>query len=120
MVAKNFKDLTGQKFGKLTVVKRANNDIYNRSRWLCKCDCGGENEVLGYYLTSGRTISCGCITGRKKAKMTKYRKIKQMTLDEMVLLLNSCEYCTLWGTACESGKDCEKGITEWLLQEVEE
>lgn len=52
--------------------------------------------------------------------MNNFEKIKQMTIDEMVLLLNSCEYCTLWGTACESGKDCEKGITEWLMQEVEE
>jgi hypothetical protein len=53
-------------------------------------------------------------------RMNNFQKIKQMTVDEMVLFLNSCEHCTLWGTGCDCENDCEKGITEWLLQEVEE
>jgi hypothetical protein len=52
--------------------------------------------------------------------MNNYNKIKQMSVDEMVLFLNTCEHCTLWGTGCDCEKDCEKGITEWLMQEVEE
>ena len=53
-------DLTGQKFGKLTVLsehpERKNKKIY----WLCKCDCGVEKLIAGADLKSGRTISCGC------------------------------------------------------------
>lgn len=53
--------------------------------------------------------------------MTNYDKIKQMTIDEMILFLNSCEFCTLWGTAdCDCERNCSTGIKHWLLQEVEE
>jgi hypothetical protein len=50
-------DLTGQKFGRLTVIERANKG----SRWLCTCDCGGTNTVKASLLLSGNTKSCGCL-----------------------------------------------------------
>lgn len=53
-------DLTGQKFGKLTVVARAENGNADHSRWHCKCDCGTENTVYAHNLKSGLTQSCGC------------------------------------------------------------
>lgn len=54
------KDLTGQKFGKLTVVSRSENK-YGRATWLCKCDCGNEKIVQSWNLVKGYTTSCGCI-----------------------------------------------------------
>ena len=36
----NIKDLTGQRFGKLVVLSRAENDKTKHTRWLCQCDCG--------------------------------------------------------------------------------
>ena len=53
-----FKDLTGQKFGKLTVIEEAPSD--GRTKWLCKCDCGNTVIVNAENLTSGNTTSCGC------------------------------------------------------------
>ena len=53
-------DLTGRKFGKLTVVERAKNSKGGKSRWLCSCDCGKEKIVLGDSLRNGITSSCGC------------------------------------------------------------
>lgn len=56
-------DYTGQKFGKLTVIKdtgRINAD--NRTIWLCKCDCGNETEADSHILASGNKKSCGCIS----------------------------------------------------------
>ena len=55
-------DLVGQKFGRLTVVKKA---FYDKSRggtyYLCNCDCGETNiQVLGLVLTTGKQVSCGC------------------------------------------------------------
>ena len=38
-------DLTNKKFGKLTVLKRVENDRFNQVRYKCKCDCGNEKEV---------------------------------------------------------------------------
>ena len=52
-------DLTGKKFGRLTVIKRAENRG-KQVRWLCKCDCGGETITSSQNLREGHTKSCGC------------------------------------------------------------
>jgi len=52
-------DLTGQRFGKLTVLAPAEN-IDKRTAWLCRCECGRERVVKTYYLRSGKVTSCGC------------------------------------------------------------
>jgi hypothetical protein len=61
----NLIDLVGQKFGKLTVIKRSGTH-YSPSGastpiWLCQCDCGNQIEIMGSSLRSG-TSSCGCIS----------------------------------------------------------
>lgn len=59
-------DLTGQRFGRLTVVKKVNpDDVWyigsdTSALWLCKCDCGNEVVVLSRCLRRGNTKSCGC------------------------------------------------------------
>lgn len=59
------KDLTGQKFGMLTVIcmdkEKSRNS--NKTYWLCKCDCGNLElkSIAGTHLTLGETISCGCL-----------------------------------------------------------
>lgn len=53
-------DLTGQHFGRLTVIKRAANDKYDNARWLCKCECGAEKIVTCQGLRGGFVLSCGC------------------------------------------------------------
>ena len=55
-----FIDLTGQRFGRLKVIKRAENKG-KETRWLCKCDCGNETITSGARLKNGQTKSCGCI-----------------------------------------------------------
>lgn len=57
-----FIDLTGQRFGRLTVIgdsgERSNNgSIY----WKCKCDCDNETKVVVTALRDGSTKSCGCL-----------------------------------------------------------
>lgn len=58
-------DLTGQKFGRLVVIKRVENDKYGNHRWLCQCDCKHEVIVLGFNLKTGHTKSCGCLQKEK-------------------------------------------------------
>lgn len=55
------RDLTGKKFGRLTVLGKTDIKKQNRTVWLCKCDCGNEVEVISTYLTTGDTQSCGCL-----------------------------------------------------------
>lgn len=52
-------DLTGQRFGKLTVLEPAEN-VGPRTAWLCRCDCGQETVVTTVRLRDGRSTSCGC------------------------------------------------------------
>jgi hypothetical protein len=60
IVAK-FKDITGQRFGKLVAVKRVHpNNANNHVRWLCRCDCGREHITTGLDLRSGKVASCKC------------------------------------------------------------
>lgn len=58
-------DLTGQKFGKLTAMKRVENKQYKSGQshiqYLCKCECGNEMVVLANNLKTGHTKSCGCL-----------------------------------------------------------
>lgn len=55
-----FKDITNMKFGRLTVLERAENDKHGNAMWRCACSCGKEKVVLGTSLRKGSTTSCGC------------------------------------------------------------
>lgn len=63
-----FIDLTGQRFGKLTVVRFVKFNRWNAAVYLCRCDCGCEKIILGASLRSGNTKSCGCLSTRKDGK----------------------------------------------------
>lgn len=52
-------DLTGKRFGRLTVLCRAEN-ARNMLRYRCRCDCGKEKVVFAHNLRTGSTNSCGC------------------------------------------------------------
>lgn len=63
-------DLSGQSFGKLTVVKRAPNSIAPsgqiKAMWFCVCECGNELIVRSQDLKRGHTTSCGCAPKKQK------------------------------------------------------
>lgn len=48
-------ELAGQRFGKLTAIRRDDNG------WICVCDCGGTKTVEAYNLVQGMVQSCGCL-----------------------------------------------------------
>lgn len=58
-----FHDLTGQRFGKLSVIERAADKTTGskpKVMWWCHCDCGKEVIVCASSLSQGTTVSCGC------------------------------------------------------------
>lgn len=67
-------DITGQKFGKLIVLRVGTPKIKpcgkTVKKWLCKCDCGNLAEVATSDLTSGHTTSCGCVKRNALAAAT--------------------------------------------------
>lgn len=67
----NFIDLTGQKFGRLTVISKAENSADGHIRWLCNCECGNSITTRGTSLRSGVTKSCGCLVSDKLREWSK-------------------------------------------------
>lgn len=55
------KDLTGQKFGRLTVIARNGSNPRKQALWKCECECGNYTTVEGSKLKTGHTQSCGCL-----------------------------------------------------------
>lgn len=54
------KDLTGKRYGKLTVTSYSHNNKWGRPLWNCKCDCGTEITRLSQSIERGTRQSCGC------------------------------------------------------------
>ena len=109
-------NLIGQRFGRLTVTKRAGSDKSCRNAiWECKCDCGSVSLVTTGHLTSGHTRSCGCL----KKEIVNDGQFKQLHGKS-----HSRQY-SIWAgmkARCSYPKDCKyhlyggRGITvcdEW-------
>lgn len=58
---KRIKIQVGQKFGRLTVISRVDNNKYSNTQWLCRCNCGKEKVISGNSLSQGNAKSCGCL-----------------------------------------------------------
>lgn len=80
-------DLIGQKFNRLTVLARLENNKNHNRRWECQCDCGKKTAVISAQLISGHTKSCGCF-GREQ--ITKHGMHKS---SEYVIWAQMIERC---------------------------
>lgn len=72
---KKTEDISGQRFGKLTVIgfsHRLPNTRGTHLVWLCRCDCGNTVSIRGMSLKKGHTKSCGCF--RREAGFNKQFK----------------------------------------------
>lgn len=70
-----FNNLTGLKFGRLTVLSYGGNRPSAKSNtvWFCRCDCGAYSAVDSHHLTSGATFSCGCYARERLKKRSQDR-----------------------------------------------
>lgn len=92
---KNFKDLTGKKFGRLLVLSKDNNNKSKRIRFLCRCDCGNIISVQANHLVDGSIKNCiNCkITSKGEEKI-------KIILDELNIkyerekIFDDCKYRT--------------------------
>jgi hypothetical protein len=67
----NFIDFTGRQFGRLTVIRRAENTKSRMTQWLCRCECGTEKAITVANLGSN-TNSCGCLRNTQGALTRKH------------------------------------------------
>lgn len=99
-------DLTGQKFGRLTVL------FYEYTKrqayWRCRCDCGNEKTVVGYSLVSGTTQSCGCLFRETLVENGKSKKIDltNQRFGRLLVIKDSlmrAKTCVIWECLCDCG-----------------
>lgn len=96
------KDLTGKKFGRLTVIERAENNKWGQRKYLCKCDCGREIVTLGKNLCNGRVKSCGCARASEK----NLQNLEGMQFGDLKVLERAEIGYTLWKCRCICGAEC--------------
>jgi hypothetical protein len=119
------KDLTGQKFGELTVIQRAENDKKGRTQWLCQCDCGKQKIIRGSSLTFGNTKSCGCLSIEKLKKMSSTHKMAKTRLYKIWANIKTrclnpkyprfCDYGGRGITICNEWIESFENFSKWAL-----
>ncbi len=106
----NFIDLTNKKFNRLTVLYR-NGTKNHEALWHCKCDCGNECDVIGKYITSGHTKSCGCLIKEKASQIHSIdmtgQKIGRLTVLYRVLEKTTSCGEIIWHCKCDCGNECD-------------
>lgn len=114
-------DLTGQKFGRLTVVER----IENRGHyvwWKCLCDCGNFKDVSSGNLRNGTTKSCGCL--KEEGNNLKHGKCYDRIYGIYKAMIARCEkeYSSIYQyygergiSVCQEWKNSFQAFYEWSI-----
>lgn len=102
-------DLTGNRYGRLTVIERAESFITPKGKkqtaWRVLCDCGTEKVVRGCDLRSGCIVSCGCYNkekdiGKKQYKDLTGKRFGRLTVESYAYTENKRAY---WNCVCDCG-----------------
>jgi hypothetical protein len=89
-------DLTGQRFGKLVVVKLLPERTVCKTRiWLCKCDCGANKGVRRSSLVAGMTKTCGCGAHPNRQANVNWRGYGEISLDFFTTVKRNAEMRSL-------------------------
>lgn len=119
------KDMTGLRFGSLSVIERAENARSGQARWICLCDCGNTVTARGDYLRNGTTKSCGCyktaiineFNRRHGGAGTRLYRIWQ-NMKDRCSRENNAHYSDYGGrgiTVCEEWQTSFDAFRDWAL-----
>src|SRR6185312_12601943 len=102
-------DITGNIFGKLTVIGKSPNGPSGQTKWICRCECGSTKSIMTNSLMLGRTKSCGC--NIIKAAKSRIKNISGKRFGALVVIdLADCNKSgAYWNCIC----DCGKKMTTW-------
>ena len=116
-------DLTGKRFGRLTVIEKHNQDKWGGWNWFGKCDCGNESIVSGGHLRGMKTKSCGC--SRKESKNFSHKMTGSRIYSIWQAMKSRCYYdknkrFKYYGgrgiTVCDEWKNSFISFYEWSMK----
>lgn len=108
-------DLTGRRYGKLVVIRRADDYVDRKGHkspvWECKCDCGNTKNIYASKLKSGKVTDCGCEDSTKRNEKGQFvkgqgindisgKKFGKLTVIRLDKIVNKKSY---WYVKCECG-----------------
>lgn len=103
----NLIDLTGQRFGRLTVLERDYDYVKEHNLktksiyWKCQCDCGTIKSISGERLRKGETVSCGCYNRTKRLIDLTGKRFGRWTVIEVDKKASKSQIC--WKCRCDCG-----------------
>lgn len=92
-------DLTGQKFGKLTVLNKNVEKSGKNSYWDCICECGNIATVSRCNLRNGHTKSCGCLGKTENLIGQKFGRLS------VIARAKSNDSHPMWKCLCDCGNE---------------
>lgn len=122
----SFIDMTGQKYGMLTVLhKNRQNYKCGRILWVCQCECGKQITAERGNLIHGRIKSCGCLKNARIATVNKTHGLTHTRLHRIWLNMKTrCynprykQYESYMGrgiSICDEWKDDFKAFYDWAI-----
>lgn len=100
-------DITGQRFGRLKVIRYFGKDIHGQGLWYCECDCGKSIVTRGSSLRFGRTKSCGCLHKEVVKKVNDKFDLLGQKFGKLTVVgraLNGKHRESRWECDCECGR----------------
>lgn len=120
-----FIDLTGQRFGRLTVLFKSRTSKDGGIIWVCKCDCDKKVEVKSGNLRSGHTSSCGCfmkdrISETQTTHLQSHKRLYNVwsSMKDRCYNPNSTFYKDYGGrgiTVCDEWKTDYQAFHDWAM-----
>ena len=101
------KDLTGQRFGRLTVMEATGQREAGYRVWLCRCDCGGQIRVDTKRLKNGLVKDCGCVPRKDARRGSTAEDLTGQTFGHLTVLsrVENRNGRTCWLCRCDCGNE---------------
>lgn len=99
------KDLTGRRFGNLTVEEKTEKRFCGYVVWRCKCDCGGEILANTKYLQRGTVKDCGCVSKSSPCRRSCAEDLTGQRFDHLKVLsrAENRRGHVYWNCLCDCG-----------------
>jgi len=97
------KDISEQRFGKLTAIRRVGKTNDGHIIWECNCDCGNVIQSPGTYLVRGNKKSCGCLIMDKRMDLSNQRFGRLVAIKDVGTIKNGMSNIRLWECLCDCG-----------------